>query len=52
MQKKKENDGLRGVGESKKMHWKRMSKPFLLSGTLKKQGSTPTRKMCSIIEWE
>jgi hypothetical protein len=52
MQKMKENDGLKGIGKSKKMHWQRTSKPLLLDGTLKKQGSTPTRKMSSIVKWE
>jgi hypothetical protein len=51
MQKMKENDGLKGIGEFEKMHWQRMSRPLLLSGTLKKQGSTPIRKMSSIVEW-
>jgi len=52
MQKKKENNGLKGIGDSEKMNWQRTSKPLLLSGTLKKQRSTPTRKMSFVIEWE
>ncbi len=52
MQKMKENDGLKGIGESEKMHWQRMSRPLLLNVTLKKQGSTPTRKMSSIVDWK
>jgi hypothetical protein len=52
MQKKKENDWLKGIGESEKMHWQRTSKPLLLNGILKKQRSNPTRKMSFVVEWE
>ncbi len=43
---------LKGIGEFEKMHWQRTSKPLLLNGTLKKQRSTPTRKISYVIKWE
>jgi hypothetical protein len=44
MQKKKENDGLREIGKFEEMQWQRTSKPLLLNGTLKKQGSLEQKR--------